>query len=236
MENVAVRTLTPGERAALGQDDPEPAPQAVKVFFIIVAGLHLFVWFSLPAMLTTGAMLLIFGTAYPLAAVLAGVAAGVIASATGILRFICRESRSAALMREWRKAHNGPVEFHRFEATAAVAIVPFEGDEDDSFRFIVDIGGGRLMYVEDPLPCGIWCEDEPPPFTQNIFPNTRFDLVRLPPDGHFARCVIGVFVHGAPLKPVQILRREDCDELPFCIESGTVFSGTLATWKTDLPA
>lgn len=117
--------------------------------------------------------------------------------------------REYAAARDWRR---GYLEQNRAELTRAledghavvkrvraVAVVEIEPMEDEGTGYLYDLGDGRVLFLKGQ---GYEPEDEDTPW-----PNTEFEIVRTRAAGRWLdlRC------HGEALRPVRLVRADECD-------------------------
>ena len=99
---------------------------------------------------------------------------------------------------EIRKAlADGMVRAISVEATAVVTIEEYE---DEGAGFVFDVGDGKLLFLKGQQ---YWPAEE-----GMAWPNSNFEIVRTVVGNRW----VGIFCHGAPLEPVEVLQAAECRE------------------------
>lgn len=155
---------------------------------------------------------LAMGGAKSTAGVVIALAAGVLVGGWSLVSAVIRNARNRkadAAIRASREAYfermeqervrvleDGRVTVKRVRATAVVEI---EALEDEGTGYVFDVGDGRVLFIKgsDYFPS----DDEMP------WPNTEFEIVRAAADGR----LLDVHCHGAALRPLRIVPRDDVD-------------------------
>ena len=82
----------------------------------------------------------------------------------------------------------------------AAAVVTIEECEDEGAGFVFDVGDGKLLFVKGQQ---YWPAEE-----GMAWPNSSFEIVRTVVGNRW----VGIFCHGAPLEPVEVLQTAECRE------------------------
>ncbi|HEX2202679.1 MAG TPA: hypothetical protein VHG91_05260 [Longimicrobium sp.] len=202
-----VRELTDEERRWLEEaarpspaDRPPPRPSR----FAILPAVALAVGAAVFAVLALAAAFVGFGGGREPA--LAGIF-GVVAL-VWVYRLSTAE-RTHVPTREWWREHDARNRAEHAAALAdghavvkrvrAVAVVEIEPIEDEGTGWIYDLGDGRVLFLKG--------QDYEPPDEDDAWPNTDFEIVRTRATGRWLdlRC------HGAPLRPLRVVRSEELD-------------------------
>jgi hypothetical protein len=88
----------------------------------------------------------------------------------------------------------------RVTRVRATSVVTIEEYEDEGAGFIFDVENGQLLFLKGQ---GYWPAEE-----AMAWPNSEFEIVRTAVGDRW----VGIFCHGAPLTPTQVLQSAECKE------------------------
>jgi hypothetical protein len=197
----SVREMTAEERASL-QSAPRPMPTRTRQ--TVLGSIEPETWVTAGVALVAGAGIAVVGAKSIASAVIA-VTAGVALGGVPLARAALRESRRLKFAEGYMAGRDrelaamledGRVTVKRVRAVAVVEIEPIE---DEGMGYVFDLGDGRVLFLKG-QDYDVADDDAP-------WPNTEFEIVRAATGG----TMLGLLCHGAALRPLRVIPRDDVD-------------------------
>jgi hypothetical protein len=196
-----VRAMTADEQVSL-QSALRPVPARARQ--TVLGSIESETWITAGVALVTGLVLAVVGAKSAASAAIA-IAAGVALGGVPLARAAIRESRRLKFGERYTAQRDrelaAMLEDRRVtvKRVHAVAVVEIEPMEDEGTGYVFDLGDGRVLFLKG-QDYDVADDDAP-------WPNTDFEIVRAATDG----TMLGLHCHGAALRPLRVVPRDDVD-------------------------